>query len=157
MTCILSIDYKKTCSPFGALLILSFKTALCWFSFLSVVTLTYGSRAVIKFCAPNPSLNLDPSLEDLSTVDEEHLAFCESFAKLYLIGKVLGESVSLKSISSKMKAECKTLGESCFIDLGNDFFFIKFSTYEDCTKVWEERLFFIQKQVIVLQKMERRV
>ena len=69
------------------------------------VALTYGSRALVEFCAPNPSLNLDPSLKDLPTVEEEDLACCESFAKLYLIGKVLGESMSLKSISSKMKVE----------------------------------------------------
>ena len=99
------------------------------------VALTYGSGAPTKSYAPIPSLTLDPSLEDLPTMDEEDLACSKSFAKLYLIGKVLGELVSLKSISSKMKAECKTLGESCFMDLGNDFFLIKFSTFEDCTKV----------------------
>ena len=42
--------------------------------------------------------------EDISSIDEEDLAYCESFAKLFFIGKVLGESVPLKSISSKMKA-----------------------------------------------------
>lgn len=81
------------------------------------VALTYGSGAPAKSYAPIPSLTLDPSLEDLPTMDEEDLACSKSFAKLYLIGKVLGESVSLKSISSKMKAEWKTSGESCFMDL----------------------------------------
>ena len=58
-----------------------------------------------------------------------------SFAKLFLNGKVLGESVPLKSISSKTKAKWKTSGEFSFMDLGNDFFLIKFSTSEDCSKV----------------------
>ena len=96
-------------------------------------------------------LSIIPSLKDFPTVDEYDLAYCESYERLYLIGKVLGESVPLKSISSKMKAEWKTPCEPSFMDLGNDFFLIKFSTLEDCSKVWEDRPFFIQKQVIVLQ------
>ena len=58
----------------------------------------------------------------------------------------------LKSISSKMKSEWKTSSESSFMGLGNDFFLIKFSTFEDCSKVWEDRPYFIKKQVIFLQR-----
>lgn len=43
------------------------------------------------------------SLEDLPLVDKEDLACCESFSKLYLIGKVLGKLILLKPISFKMK------------------------------------------------------
>ena len=71
----------------------------------------------------------------------------ESFANHFLIGKVLGESVPHKSISSKMKAEWKTSGESCFMDLGNGFFLIKLSTSEDSSKVWEDRPFFMSLDV----------
>ena len=49
-----------------------------------------------------------------------------------------------------MKAKWKTPGESSFMDLGNDFFLIKFSTSKDCSKVQEDRPYFIQKQVISL-------
>ena len=94
---------------------------------------------------------MDNNSEELPSIDEEDLACCESLAKLFLIGKVLGESMLLKSISYKMKAEWKTSGESSFMDLGIDFFLIKFSTSEDCSKVWEDRPYFIQKQVTVLQ------
>ena len=45
---------------------------------------------------------MDNSNEELPSIDEDDLACCESFAKLFLIGKVLGESMPLKSISSKM-------------------------------------------------------
>ena len=86
-------------------------------------------------------------------MDEEDLVYCKSFSKLYLIGKVMGESVPLKSISSKMKAKWKTSDDSYFMDLGDDFFLITFSTSEDCSKVWEDKHFFIQKQVIVFQKL----
>lgn len=86
-------------------------------------------------------------------MDEKDLVYCKSFSKLYLIGKVMGKLVPLKSISSKMKAKWKTLGDSYFMDLGDDFFLITFSTLEDCSKVWEDKHFFIQKQVIVFQKL----
>ena len=119
------------------------------------VVLTHSSRAPIKSCAPIPNPTLDLGLEDLPIMDEKDLDCCESFAKLYLIGKFLGESVLLKSISSKMKAEWKILGKSCFMDLVNDLFLIKFSTFEDCTKVWREKPFFTQNQVVVLQRWRK--
>ena len=119
--------------------------------------LTHSSRAPAKSCAPIPNPTLDLGLKDLLIMDEEDLDCCENFAKLYFIGKVLGESVLLESISSKMKAEWKTSGESCFMDLVNEFFLIKFSTFEDCTKVWGEKPFFHPKPSCCPSKMEKRV
>ena len=51
-----------------------------------------------------------------------------------------------------MKAEWKTSGEFSFMDLGNYFFLIKFSTSEDCSKVYEDIPYFIKKQVILWQR-----
>ena len=88
-------------------------------------------------------------------MDEKDLVCYESFSKLYLISKVLGESVHLKSISSKMKVGWKTLGESCFMDLGNDFFLIKFSTSEDCSKLWEDRPFSSKNKLLFFKDGEK--
>ena len=44
-----------------------------------------------------------PILEPISNSSLEDLACCESFSKLYLIGKVWGKLTLLKSISFKMK------------------------------------------------------
>lgn len=73
-------------------------------------------------------------------VDEDDLTCCESYVRLYLIGKILGESMPLKSISSKLKAKWKTSSKICIINLGNDFLLIKFSICEDYSKLWENRL-----------------
>ena len=75
-------------------LVMDFKTAL-----------TQGSGIVSEPNVPIQGNYVDNSSEELPSIYEEDLACCESFAKLFLIGKVLGESVPLKSISSKMKAE----------------------------------------------------
>ena len=139
----LSFDFRLCFSHSASFssLVIDFKTAL-----------TQGFSIVSKPNVPTQGTYVDNSSEELPSIDEEDLAYCESFAKLFLIGKVLGESVPLKSIFSKMKAEWKTSDESSFMDLGNDFFLIKFSTSKDCSKVWEDRPYFIKKQVIVLQR-----
>ena len=62
------------------------------------VVLTHGSGSFAMSDKPVPTPPIDPSLEDLPTMEEENLSCCESYARLYLIGKVLGESVPLKSI-----------------------------------------------------------
>ena len=99
-------------------------------------TLTHGLRALVEYCVPILDLTLYLSLGDLPIMDEEDLVCHKSFSKLYLVRKVLGESVPLKSIYSKIKAKWKTSSEFCFMDLGNDFL-IKFPSSKDCTKAWE--------------------
>ena len=139
---------------------LSFDFGLCFSHFVSFsspvmdfkTALTQGSGIVSEPNVPTQGNYVDNSSEELPSIGEEDLACCESFAKLFLVGEVLGESMPLKSISSKMKVEWKTSGESSFMDLGNDFFLIKFSTSGDYSKVWEDRPYFIKKQVNVLQR-----
>ena len=49
--------------------------------------------------------SIDTNLEDCPIMDEDDLACCESYIRLYLISKVPSESVPLKSLFTKMKAK----------------------------------------------------
>ena len=141
ITCLFCFFKEKPALMFNTQL--SFVFGLCFSHFMSFsspimdfkTALTQGSGIVSESNVPTQGTYVDNSSEELPSIDEEDWACCESFVKLFLIGKVLGELVPLKSISSKKKVEWKTSGESSFMDLGNDFFLIKFSTSEDCPKV----------------------
>lgn len=55
---------------------------------------------------------------------------------LFLIGKMLGESVSLKTIASKTKGDWMPRGEVKFVDMGNGFILIKFANEMDSNHVF---------------------
>lgn len=48
---------------------------------------------------------LEIDVEEIPDIDKVELPKCEKFENLYLIGKVLGESVPLKTIISKTKMD----------------------------------------------------
>lgn len=54
---------------------------------------------------------MDKDDDDLLDIDEAALPKCEKFENLYLIGKMLGESVSLKTIMSKSKSDWMPIKE----------------------------------------------
>lgn len=116
--------------------------------FKAALTLGSKSPASSIETTTTPLFNLE--VEDLPSDDEEDLACCESFYKLYLIGKFLGESVPLKSMSSKLKAKWKTHVSLFSWTWEMIFFSLYFLPLRIIHKCGMRGLFFIQKQVIVL-------
>lgn len=72
----------------------------------------------------------DPNevVDNLPDIYEVEILDCEKFENLFLIDKMLGESVPLKTITSKTKADWMPTGEVKFVDMGNGFILIKLLT-----------------------------
>lgn len=57
---------------------------------------------------------------------EEELTECGRFEDLYVIGKILGETVLLETIASKTKSDWVLTSDVRYVDLGNGSILIKF-------------------------------
>lgn len=84
--------------------------------------------------------------DDLPDIDEVELPECEKFEILYLIRKMLGESVPLKTSMSKIKFDWMSTGEVKYVDMGNGFILIKFANEMDCNHVFFGQPWFVQRQ-----------
>lgn len=60
--------------------------------------------------------------DDLPDIDEVQISECEKFENLFLIGKMFGESVPLKTIISKTKADWIPTREVKYVSMGNGLF-----------------------------------
>lgn len=67
--------------------------------------------------------------------------------QLYLIDKILGESLPLKFIISKCLSEWKLSGENGIIDTGDDFSLVKFSKVMGHNKVLRGQPWFLGGQI----------
>lgn len=68
---------------------------------------------------------MDKDEDDLPDIDKAELPECEKFENLYLIGKMLGESVPLKTIMSNTKSDWVPTDEAKYVkyvDMGNVLF-----------------------------------
>lgn len=68
-----------------------------------------------------------PEIEDTDLPECEKFVSpeCEKFVSLYLIGKMLGESVPIKTNTAKSKSDWMPKGEVRFVDMGNGFILVK--------------------------------
>lgn len=73
---------------------------------------------------------------DILNIDELEVPDCEKFENLFLIGKLLGESVPLKTIASKSKANWSPSGEIKYVDMRNGFIIIKFANEIDYNRAF---------------------
>lgn len=51
------------------------------------------------------------SVEEIPDIDDEELPECDKFSSLYLFGKMLGESVPVKTITTKSKSDWMPKGK----------------------------------------------
>lgn len=79
------------------------------------------------------------------------LSDVSTFKQLYLIGKILGESLSLKLITSKCLFRWELSDEATIIDMGDDFTLVKFSNVMNCNKVLQDQPWFWGGQIYCLQ------
>lgn len=82
----------------------------------------------LQFSRVEPSSNED----EIPDIDEVEIPECERFENLFLIGKIIGESLPVKTLASKTKADWLLTGEVRYVDMGNGFTLIKFSNEMDC-------------------------
>lgn len=61
--------------------------------------------------------------EDIPDIDEKELPDCEKFENFFLIGRLIGESVLLRTIISKIKSDWVLTGQVKFIDMGGKWFY----------------------------------
>lgn len=92
---------------------------------------------------------------DIPNIDELEVPDCEKFENLFLIGKLLGESVPLKTVASKSKADWSPSGEIKYVDMGNGFILIKFANEMDCNRAFFYQPWFVQGQIFNLQCWRR--
>lgn len=97
---------------------------------------------------PDVGDGLNKDEDDLPDIDEVELPDCEKFENLYLIGKILRESVPLKTITSKTKLDWMPTGELKYVDMGNGLILIKFASEMDCSHVLFDQPWFVQGQKI---------
>ena len=69
-----------------------------------------------------------------------------------LIVKAFGKSLGFKYLDFKIRAIWKPQGELQCIDLGLDYFLIKFRLEEDCWKVINDGPWFIGQQFLLVRK-----
>lgn len=69
-------------------------------------------------------------MDDTPVIDEKDLTDIPSFEQFYLIGKILGESMSLKYILSKCVSDWHLTDEVSIADMGNGFSVVKFTMLE---------------------------
>lgn len=59
-------------------------------------------------------------------MDPHLLSWVNIFELLYLIGKILGDTLPLKLITSKCLIEWKATGDVDLVDIGKGFYLVKF-------------------------------
>lgn len=99
----------------------------------------------------------DPNevVDNLPDIYEVEILDCEKFENLFLIDKMLGESVPLKTITSKTKADWMPTGEVKFVDMGNGFILVKFANEMDYNHVFFDQPWSFQRQIFNLQRWRR--
>lgn len=107
----------------------------------------------------NPSIyaNLEELCDgenDIPNIKEVEIPDWEKF-DLFLIGKLLGEFVPLKTVMSKTKADWASSGEVRYVDMRNGFILIKFMNEMDCNHVFFDQSCFVQGQIFNLQLWRR--
>lgn len=85
------------------------------------------------------------------------LSDVSTFKQLYLIGKILGESLSLKLITSKCLFRWELSDEATIIDMGDDFTLVKFSNVMNCNKVLQDQPWFWGGQIYCLQIWKKKI
>lgn len=86
---------------------------------------------------PNSGLRFDFTEDNVHIFNTRHLFDVSQFEQFYLIGKVLGQSMSLKLILSTCILDCKLIGEVNFVDMENGFSLVKLTNALDCNWVLE--------------------
>lgn len=75
--------------------------------------------------------------DDVPIVNAQHLSDVSRFEQLYLIGKVLCESMFSKLIISKCILDWQLIGEVNIVNMGIGFSLVKFTNALDCNRVLE--------------------
>lgn len=70
---------------------------------------------------PTPQVNFAFTDDNVPIVDPRHLSDVTTFKQLYLIGKVLGEALPLKLITSKCLSEWKPTRDVSLVNMGMAF------------------------------------
>lgn len=78
-----------------------------------------------------------------------------AFQQLFLIGKILGESLHIKLIISKCSVEWKPSGDFNIVDLGNGFSPVKFANAMDRNRILQGQPWFVGGQIYYLQPWKR--
>lgn len=76
-------------------------------------------------------------------MDTPHLSDVSHFEQLYLIGKVLGESMPLKFIISKCITEWNLNGEASIVDMVMALAWSNFANALDCDRALESQSWFV--------------
>lgn len=84
---------------------------------------------------PQPEENYYFTEDRIPIVNPSHLSDTSSFHQLFLIGKVIGESLPIKLITAKCAAEWKPSRDFSIIDMGNGCSLIKFANTMDRKRV----------------------
>lgn len=87
--------------------------------------------------------------DNIPNVDTHLLSDVSSLKQLYLISKLLGESLPLEFIMSKCLSEWELSGEATAVDMGNSFSLIKFL---GSNKVLQGEPWFVRGQLYCLQR-----
>lgn len=85
---------------------------------------------------PNPELSYSFTGDNVPIVDPGHLSNVVA-EQLCLRGKILGEALPLKLITSKSLSERKPSEDVSIVNIGNSFSLIKFSSVMDKTKFFK--------------------
>lgn len=89
-------------------------------------------------------MELRSTEDEIPDIEEVEIPECERFDNLFLIGKIIGESVPLKTLSAKTKADWLLIGEVRYVDMGNGFILIKFSNEMNCNYTFIGQPWFVQ-------------
>lgn len=93
--------------------------------------------------------------DNIPIVDPDHLTDACMFAQLYLIGKILGESLPIKLITAKCVTEWKPSRDISIVDMSNGFSLVKFANAMDRNRVLQGQPWFIGGQIFCLQKWRK--
>lgn len=130
-------------------------------TFKQVVTQVFQTQPPMSMAAkegriPDPPILTNaselvylPNDEDIPAIDSQYLTDISLFSQLYLIGKILGESMPLKAILSNCMNNSKFAREGSMVDMGNGFTLVKFTNY--CSRILEGQPWFVGGQIYSLQ------
>lgn len=99
---------------------------------------------------PNPQVGVAFTDDNVLIVNPRHLPGVAVFEQLYLIGKILCETLPLKLITSKCLTEWKPTSDVNLLDMANGFHLIKFSNVLDRNAVLHGQPWFVGVQIFCL-------
>lgn len=95
----------------------------------------------VKIAFPHLTLSLlNRKADEIPVIEEEEVTDCSKFEQLYLIGKIMGVTIPLKTTMIKATVEWKVIGDVSIVDKGNGYSLVKYTNAINCTRIPEIKL-----------------